>query len=118
MTPLKICIPLRGASGYEYKFQAYSFHNFDELNAGLQNTHYGGLYVFVRLVKDKFFPIYIGETGDFSTRYQHHHKEYCIMSYGANCIGLLPLNGNERQRKEMEKDLLEHYNLPCNEKNN
>ena len=111
---------LTGKSGKEYEFDLWSFEDFDDVKGAFEGS---GLYVFTRRYLDgnkyKHNRIYLGETGDYSTRFDNHHREQCIRKHGANCIGLYSMpNSTEKQRKDAENDLLEAYNFPCNDQNN
>jgi hypothetical protein len=57
--------------------------------------------------------IYIGETGDLSTRFGSHHKENCFTEHNVNCICTL-VEDDEELRLVQEDDLVRSYNPPCN----
>ena len=58
---------------------------------------------------------YIGETGDYSTRgYSNHHKKQEIEKSGANEFGLYPYSGTDAKRLELEGDLIDTNDSPCN----
>jgi hypothetical protein len=57
--------------------------------------------------------IYVGQTGDLSTRFDDHHKDACFTKHGANCISV-HLNNSESQRLNIETDLCRLHNPPCN----
>lgn len=111
---------LVGKSGRKYEFSLWSFDDFDDVKSTFTG---GGLYLFTnRHLSDGVFKhtyIYLGETGDYYTRYDGHHKEECIKKNHSNCIGFYSMqNATEKERKEVEEDLLANYVFPCNTINN
>ena len=117
---------MTGASGREYTFTMYGFGTFDELQETFKDYPHSGLYVFTIRNYSQLTgvythePVYVGQTGDFQTRdFSNHHKREKIEATGSHSIGVcLTDQMSDEHRKEMEKDLLEAYNLPCNEVNN
>jgi hypothetical protein len=57
--------------------------------------------------------IYVGETGDLSSRFTDHHKQTCIDRNGATHICVRREEG-DAARLAIEKDLVDNYNPPCN----
>jgi hypothetical protein len=57
--------------------------------------------------------VYIGQTGDLSTRFEDHHKASCITRKGANCICIY-LESSQETRCAIERELLANYDHPCN----
>lgn len=111
---------LEGKSGKKYEFSLWSFEDFDDVKSTFTGE---GLYLFTnRHLSEgeyKHSYIYLGETGDYYTRYDGHHKEESIKKHEANCIGFYSMpNSTEEDRKKKEDDLLENYNFPCNTVNN
>lgn len=111
---------LKGRSGKEYVFNLWSYDDFNDIKGSFTG---GGLYLFTRRYWDgeKYMHsyIYLGETGDYYTRFNNHHKEQCIRLHQANCIGFYPMPGaTEEQRQAAEEDLLAAYNFPCNTTDN
>lgn len=99
-----------GESGAKYNFAIYPF--------GTDFKAVGAVYIVTkRTVKSdgggNHNFIYVGQTGDLSTRFDDHHKAACFKKNGANCI-CIHLNGKESQRLDIETDLVMHYNPPCN----
>jgi hypothetical protein len=99
-----------GQSGTKYNFAIYPL--------GTKFKAVGAVYIFTkRTVKSDGTGshdfIYIGQTGDLSTRFDNHHKDSCIEKHGANCV-CIHLNSNESQRLDIETDLVRHHNPPCN----
>ena len=113
-------LKLAGISGNDYLFNLYTFESFEDLkNSFIAIT---AIYLFTqRIVALDGFEhnlIYLGETGDLSTRFSNHHKEDCITAHRANCIGIFVFNGDEEQLKNIEIDILSAYDFPCNTQNN
>lgn len=111
---------LRGKSGENYQFSLWLFEDFDDIKSTFTG---GGLYLFTNRHSDqeiyKHSYIYLGETGDYFTRFDNHHKEQCIRLHNANCIGFYSMpDADEDTRKAAEDDLLDNYNFPCNNANN
>src|ERR1700722_3766680 len=57
--------------------------------------------------------IYVGITGDLSTRFNDHHKDSCFRRNNANCI-CIHADDSEISRLATETDLINQYNPPCN----
>lgn len=111
---------LTGKSGIKYEFKLWSFDVFDDVKRSFAG---GGLYLFTkRFVKDGEYwhtYIYLGETSDYFTRFDGHHKEVEISDYESNCVGFYPMpNSSDIERKSAEEDLLNSYRFPCNSTNN
>ncbi len=66
-----------GKSGTTYTFTVYD----------LATTFrpIGGVYLFLKNRN----PVYVGQTGDLSTRFDNHHKASEITRNGASCIAVL-----------------------------
>ena len=97
-----------GKSGTKYKYWIYKI--------GTTFTAAPGNYVFAKETKPGTFePIYIGETGDPSERFDNHHKMPCIRKYGATHIHVHTNAGGEAARKTEEADLVQKQNPPCND---
>jgi len=112
---------LTGKSGKKYEFFLWSFDEFDDIQRTFKGS---GLYLFTNRHKDergvfKHSYIYLGETGDYFTRYDNHHKEKCIVTHNSNCIGFYSMpNSSEEERIDLEDDLLAAYFFPCNKADN
>lgn len=111
---------LTGKSGTKYEFSLWTFDEFDDIKRTFTGE---GLYLFTkRFATDDGFRhryIYLGETEDYFTRYDSHHKEECIKYHESNCIGFYSMpNSLKEERTAVEDDLLEAYDFPCNDKNN
>jgi len=95
-----------GASGKKYKYWIYAI--------GTEFSAVAANYIFAKETSTgKYSPIYIGQTGDLSERFDSHHKMSCIKSYGATHIHS-HTNVNEQDRLDEEADLISNYNTPCN----
>lgn len=118
---LDLTVTLKGKSGKDYVFKMYSFDEFSDLVSDITNN-VAAIYLFTRRTvvngEGRHDCIYLGETGDISTRYSGHHKEACITKHKANCIGFWWASTDEEKRRAAETDILEANNLPCNEVNN
>ena len=104
-------LTLTGASGQTYDFEVYTFDtDFNAVGAVYAITH--------RAQKEdgsySHAVIYIGETGDLSTRFDDHHKKDCFAQYNANCK-CIRLDDDEDSRRAKEADLIAKYNPPCND---
>lgn len=105
---------ITGKSGKEYLFDIYTLDT--EFKA------VGGIYVFTRRYQgtdSKYYHnyIYCGKTNDLSTRFDDHHKKDCITKNNANCICVKGVD-TEKERTDIETDILLGNNFPCNEKLN
>jgi hypothetical protein len=79
----------------------------------------GGIYIITkRFMSDagefKHQFIYIGQTEDYSTRFDDHHKAGCFARNGATCICTL-LEDDEDIRFAIETDLIRQFAPPCND---
>ena len=116
---------MTGASGREYTFTMFGFGTFDDLQEMFNDYPHAGLYVFTvrnysQVMKYTHEPVYVGQTGNFQTRdFANYHKREEIEATGSHSIGIcLTDNLSDDHRKDMEKDLLDAYDLLCNEMNN
>jgi GIY-YIG catalytic domain len=100
----------KGLSGAEYAFGVYPM---DQSFKAV-----GGVYVITRRYQKSGGGyahdfIYVGETGDFSTRFDDHHKADCFTRHNATCICTL-VNDDEDERLSIEDDLIKRHSPPCN----
>lgn len=101
---------LNGKSGTQYRFELYS------LNTDFKNE--GGIYIFAKKTSNlKLRLIYCGKTENFTNRFKNHHKEKAIQKLGANILCVL-FECDEHKRDEIEIDILENHNFPCNDQHN
>ena len=100
-----------GASGTEYDFNVYLWGtSFDAI---------GAVYVVTKRTlksdgEGTHTEIYIGETGDLSTRFDTHHKQACFDTHDVNAI-CIHSEETGRRRLDIEDDLLRNYSPPCND---
>jgi len=101
----------KGESGKTYSFGVYPMdQSFREI---------GGIYIITERFKNKEGQyrhrfIYIGQTEDFSTRFDNHHKSDCFAEHNATCICTL-VEGDEDNRFAIETDLIRQHAPPCND---
>ncbi len=104
-------VTFTGASGSTYEFNSYAFGTIFKENYGAvyfitnRDQNDDGSYSHER--------IYVGETEDLSTRFDDHHKQDCFDQNNANCI-CIHGEQNEKIRLNIERDLIDNYNPPCN----
>lgn len=97
-----------GQSGTKYKYWMYAIGT--TFSASPAN------YVFAKKTNDDTYrPIYIGETGDISERFDNHHKMPCIKRNGATHICTHDGNQTEVERRAEESDLIANYKPICND---
>ncbi len=99
-------ITFEGQSGRKYTYWIYrkgtSFH------ASPAN------YVFTKETQ-AHMPIYIGETGDISERFDNHHKMPCIERNGATHICVHKSGDDGDVRRKEESNLVAKYKPVCND---
>ena len=103
-------ITLTGKSKERYMFNVYPRD--DEFNA------IGAVYFMTHRREDKdgggkHAFIYVGETGDLSDRPLNHERKKCFDNHDANCV-LIHAESKRARRLEIETDLREAYDPPCN----
>jgi hypothetical protein len=95
-----------GASGRTYPYWVYALP--PNFNAAPGN------YIFAKRNADgRWTPVYIGQTGDLSERFDFHHAMPCVIRNGATHIHA-HRSGGEAERRGEEADLLANFNPPCN----
>lgn len=119
LNKLNETITLKDSKGKEYKFDMYSYDSIDDVENAVKNYKHAGLYIFAKryiLNEEKYFSLsYIGETSDYSTRgYSTHHKRRSIENHLSNEFGVCVLTVDDDRRLEIEADLIEKHNPPCN----
>lgn len=117
---LDATITLTGKSGKEYEFKLGTFDSFDDVKEGFTGH---GLYVFTKRYKEggvfRHSLIYLGMATSLETRFEGHHKEQCIKSHGANCLGIHHMNNSTKEgRKAAESDILSAIIFTCNDQEN
>ena len=102
-------VNFKGQSGASYPTTAYRLDQ--------QFNPVGAVYIITKQYAQSgvtyFKPLYIGVTGDLSTRFDDHHKEDCFIKNGANSI-CIHRDENEKSRFAKETDLIQHWNPTCN----
>lgn len=103
-------VTFTGQSGTDYSFNVYPIAtNFKAIGAVYFITR--------RTVKTdgtgSHTRIYVGQTDDLSVRFDNHHKQDCFDENNANCICIYT-EEDEDTRLDIEKDLIDNYNPPCN----
>ena len=97
----------KGASGTEYKYWIHPLPPNFKPEAGN--------YIFAEETKPGTYkPIYIGETGDLSERFDDHHALPCIEREGATHIHAHTTPGRDQIRRAEESDLIANCDPPCN----
>lgn len=96
---------LQGASE-----KTYTFHTYER---GTSFKALGAVYAISRADEDGHAIVYVGETGDLSTRFDNHHKEACFRWHRADVIAVF-VDSLEASRRAVEADLIEFYEPPCN----
>ena len=104
-------LKLTGESGQTYAFDVYrSDANFNDDIACVY-------YVSKRTEKQDgtgdHKAIYVGETEDLADRFSNHHKQTCFDDQDYNAISIHKESSEDR-RTEIEADLIEAINPPCN----
>jgi len=99
-----------GQSGTKYDFNIYPM--------GTTFKEIGAVYAVTKRYKNSkggysHDIIYIGETGDLSTRFDDHHKADCFVEYEANCA-CVHRDDDEESRLSKEDDLVKKQNPHCN----
>jgi hypothetical protein len=101
-------VKVTGASGCEYEFGVYRW--------GQAFKPLGGVYLVLKrrgLLQASYDPLYIGQTGDLSERFDAHHKQGCFDQHARTHIGV-KVEASEQTRLMIERDLLSKYQTPCN----
>ncbi len=109
---MSIQVNWRGQSGNTYTFNLY--------NIGTFFKSVPGVYIFVKTeTDDELSPIYVGEAEDLkdrlTTNLENHHKYDCVMNRGATHICTRTVRGGKEARLDLETDLRQSYQPPCND---
>jgi hypothetical protein len=77
-----------------------------------------GVYIFCYWTPAGWVPVYVGETDDLSRRLgdglTDHHRLEDIKGVGATHISAVGIAGDRTRRLDVETDLRQHLNPPCN----
>lgn len=100
-----------GASGKRYDFHVHEI--------GTAYKTIAGVYMFIRERQDRSLAVaYVGECGDFDDRLninlKSHHRWACIRKECATHIATLHVPGERQARLDIETDLREALDPPCN----
>ncbi len=95
-----------GQSGTEYAYDVYP--------VGIGLLKAPGNYIFAKQTPTGWIPVYIGQTGDLSARFDNHHKMFCIRANEATHIHVHSNYSGELVRKQEESDLVGRYRPACN----
>lgn len=100
-------ITAMGISGRKYTFNLYLW--------GTEFKRIGGVYMILRKTDQNgnHAVLYIGQTGDLSERFDHHHKKPCFDRNRKTHIAVLAESA-ELNRLNIENDLIRNYNPSCN----
>lgn len=100
-TAVKPTITATGISG--------TIHTFTRYPLNTKFTAVGGVY----LILKQNTILYVGQTGDLSSRFDDHHKEALWTLHGADGMAVMGVN-IESKRLQIEKDLVDKYKPACN----
>ena len=96
-----------GESGVVYEYEIYSTKGPVPAMAGV--------YIFAKETAPREWgAVYIGQTKDFSGRFDNRYKAGCISAHGASHVHLHRNDGGEEARKREEGDLIAQCKPPCN----
>lgn len=73
-----------------------------------------GNYMFVKKLPDGWVPVYIGQSGDLNERHSDHPEVPCVKRNGGTHLMAHTTPGGKDARLAEEKDLVDHWNPPCN----
>jgi hypothetical protein len=100
-------VSVAGASGTSYEFEVHQW--------GTDFKDVGAVYLILRNGSPgRYGLLYIGQTGDLSERFDNHHKRTCFDRNGKTHIGVKVVSA-ERQRLNIESDLLRKNRTTCND---
>lgn len=105
-------VTFEGQSGRQYEFRIYTLDTPFKALGGV----YGMLHRYSKPDGNGYYanPIYFGETGDLSSRFDNHHRQACFNRNGVNCIAV-HLDGDSPSRLSKETDLIRRWNPTCNQ---
>ena len=101
-------VTFQGASGNKYDFTAYT--------TDTQFNEVGAVYIFTKEDNRSYIPLYIGQTDNLGERIPNHEKWSCVKQNGVNFSICAMVESSEFSRREIERDLLEMRNPPCNDR--
>jgi len=99
-------VTAKGASGAQHDFAVYPW--------GTTFSAVGGLYlVLKKQLTGNYDLLYVGQTGDLSERFDHHHKQPSFDRHGKTHIAVKG-EGVASTRLTIEADLIRSYQPVCN----
>ena len=99
-------VTFTGSSGKTYEFTAYTADtNFKAI---------GAVYIFTKEENRVYKLLYVGQTDNLGRRIPNHEKWPCARRYGVDSICVLVVR-SLLSRRQIEDDLLERWNPPCND---
>lgn len=100
-------VPWVGLSGATYTYWVY------KLDTPLKAEP--GNYCFAKYIgPGRWEPLYFGQTGNLSERFDFHHKVECAKRNGATHIHARINSNGEQARLREEADLVNRYHPTCN----
>ena len=104
-------VTFTGVSGAKYEFTVYPWGT-------SFNKDYGAVYFVTKRTQESggghsHTRLYVGETEDLSTRFDNHHKQDCFDRHNKNCVCVYG-EEDEDTRLEIEQDLIDNCQPPCN----
>jgi hypothetical protein len=100
-------VTLTARSGTSYPFTVFPL--------GTPLAAVGGVYAILRDDEGgRWTVLYIGQTGDLSSRFDNHHQEMAFRRHRATHIAAIGISGEER-RRQVEADLVGTYAPPINQ---
>lgn len=98
-----------GQSGRNYLYYIHRLTPFPTFKA------LPGNYIFAKEVSpNRWAPLYIGETEDFSCRFDNHHKMDACVRNGATAIHVRVNHEGALARRQEESDLVARWKPTCN----
>ena len=97
----------------------FSGFDFTIVDIGARLPSIPACYVFIKegtALGGGWMPVYFGETGDLSKRFDSHHAMPCIKGNGATHMGIFSTNDlqDETLRQDLEQHLIGENPTPCN----
>ena len=97
----------------------FSGFEFTVVDIGAVLPDVPGCYVFIKegtALGGGWMPIYFGETGDLSERFDSHHAMPCIKRNGATHMGVFTSDAlkDKTLRRDLEQHLIDENPTPCN----
>jgi len=104
-------VTFTGKSGTKYDFNVYPWGTSFKKD-------YDAVYFITRRTEKpdggySHTRIYVGQTEDLSTRFDNHHKQACFDKHKKNCV-CVHREDDEDTRLDIEQDLIDNYEPPCN----